>query len=85
MNTAAKFFDTKVNDQFFTIKFVKKSTGEIRTLNGRKGVKKYLKGTGKNTNPKHIRTVWDRSKREYRSFDVRNLIEVRCLNEVVQG
>lgn len=30
--------------KFFTVKFRKRSTGEIRKLHGRVGVKKYLKG-----------------------------------------
>lgn len=34
--------------QFCTVTFLTK-TGEVRTLNGRTGVKKYLKGTGERT------------------------------------
>ena len=84
MSKASRFFDNEINDQFFTIRFVKKSTGEVRTLNGRKGVKKYLKGGG-SSSPSHIRKVWDRQKGEYRSFDIRTLISVSCKGQVVES
>jgi len=32
------------NGKLFTVRFVKRTTGEERTLNGRLGVKKHLKG-----------------------------------------
>ena len=85
MSKASRFFDSEISDQFFTIRFVKKSTGEIRTLNGRKGVTKFLKGSGSNKRPDHLRVVWDRNKGEYRSFDIRTLISVSCKGQVVES
>ena len=47
--------------QFCTVTFVTKS-GEIRTINGRTGVRKYVKGTGKRTSETDVKylLLWTR-------------------------
>ena len=78
-------FDGATKDgKFFTIVFQKKD-GSIRTLNGRRGVVKYLKGTGGNKMPNRLRTVWERPILNYRSFDVNRLIEVRAHGRIYRN
>ena len=65
--------------EFFTCVFVKRTTGEIRTMNCRRGVVKHLKG-GKaayNFGEKNLLPVWDCVKREYRVIPLENVLEIR--------
>jgi hypothetical protein len=54
--------------QFFTVTFVKRTTGETRVMNCRKGVRKGASGAGLKFNPasKNLVSVWDRKVRDYR-------------------
>ena len=58
-----KLLDCKGN-QFFTVTFIKKSDGSLRTMNCRKGVRKGVKGGGLRFDPvdKGLIGVWDRTK-----------------------
>ena len=49
------------NGQFFSVQFKKRSTGEIRTIVGRTGVRKGVNGHGMRYNPADhdAITVWD--------------------------
>lgn len=48
--------------QFFTVTFIKRTTGEVRKMNCRIGVDKYEKGVGLKYNPssKNLLPVWER-------------------------
>ena len=61
--------------KFFTVVFTKRTTGELRTMNCRLGVKKHLKGGQKafNDTEKQILTVWDAQKKAYRSIPLENV------------
>lgn len=55
--------------KFFTVTFTKKD-GTIRTLNGRLGVNKYLKGGKSTLNPEQFITVYDMKNEGYRAVNV---------------
>jgi len=61
---------------FFAVDFVKRSTGEIRRLTGRLGVKKYLAaGPAAYTfNDHNLISVFDTVKMEYRAIPVEGLV-----------
>ena len=64
---------------FVTVEFVKASTGELRKLNGRMGVKRYVKGVGKKfaDEDKDLITIWEKDV-GYRSFKVANLKSIKA-------
>lgn len=65
--------------QFFTIKFIKKN-GELRELNGRLGVKKYLKGGELGYDPATFNyiIVFDVVAKGYRTVNVDTVTELIC-------
>lgn len=67
------------NGRIFSVKFVKRTNNEIRTMNCRLGVTKHLKGGEQGYDPKdhNLITVWDLQKKAYRSI---NLETVFALN-----
>ncbi len=73
----------QTNGRFFTVTFTKKN-GEVRTMNCRLGVKKFLKN-GDTVNrsitdikePKQYLNVWDNTKRAYRSVNMETIIAVQ--------
>ena len=70
-----------VRDKFFSIEFVK-ADGSKRTINGRLGVKKHLKG-GRNCNvtlvPKHL-TIYDMQKKGYRNVNLSTVKTLKVSN-----
>lgn len=66
------------NGKFFTVKFVKRSTGELRTMNCRLGVTKHLKGGTKSYNDKDHKlvTVYDLKSEGYRCIALEGVTEV---------
>lgn len=77
-------FEKLVGSGYFTVKFTKKD-GSERVLNGRLGVKKYVKGTDKRTHlPDDLVIVYDQQKEQYRSFHLDSLKEVRAGGLVYQ-
>lgn len=50
-----------LTNEIFVIKFIKRTTGEIRTMRAMKGVKKYVSGKGASYDAasKGLVTVWD--------------------------
>ena len=71
--------------QFCTVTFVK-NNGEVKTINGRTGVKKYIKGTGSRsveTSNKYL-LVWTRN--GSRKFDAaRNIAKDRIISIKAHG
>lgn len=66
---------------FFTVTFVKRTTGELRTMNCRTGVKKYVTGVGMKYNPreKNLLPVWERRSdgegaENYRNVNLNDLV-----------
>ena len=49
------------NSKFFNVEFVKRTTGEVRNMTCRRGVKKFLHGgtIGYNPEKKNLITVWE--------------------------
>lgn len=76
-----------VGNRFFTVTFYKKD-GSTRVLNGRLGVSKDVKGTGR-VKPDHIVTVYENkpgrdnkgrftsNQGQYRSFDLNRVISIK--------
>lgn len=62
--TLDQFLENTEGGQLFTVDFVKRSDGNIRTMNCRRGVKKGVKGTGQAYDPKskNLLTVYDMQK-----------------------
>lgn len=61
--------------KFVTVRFVKKN-GELRTLNGRLGVTKHLKGGVSTLNPDQYITIYDVVNEGYRAINRETIIEV---------
>lgn len=62
----------------FTVRFVKRSTGEVRVMNCRKGVRKYLKGGPMAYNPddKGLLWVFDVQHSAYRSIAIEGILSL---------
>lgn len=63
-----------VGSTIFTVTFERKD-GSVRVMNGRKGVHKNLKGTGKPR--KDVITLFDVKKDEYRSVNPSRVMEMK--------
>lgn len=59
--TLEEFKDRTRDGQLFTVDFIKRGTGELRTMNARRGVSKGVKGVGMSYNPEehNLLTVYD--------------------------
>jgi hypothetical protein len=66
------------NGKIFTVTFIKKDKTS-RNMNCRLGVKKYVKGVGLKYNPtdKNLIIVYDLQKKDYRSFNVNTVINLK--------
>lgn len=64
----------------FSVDFVKRSTGEARTMLCRLGVKKGVNGKGLNFDPvdKGLLPVWDLHKKAYRMINLDTVTEIRA-------
>ena len=71
------------NGLFFTVVFTKKDRS-IRTMNCRTRVVSYLRGGEKRYDDKdyNLKTVWDRKKKEYRSFPLHEIIELKAMGKI---
>lgn len=76
-----------LNGEFFTVMFIKRTTGELRKMVCRKGVKKYLKGgpPAYNFSEKNLVPVFDVEKGEYRSIPLENIVELHADGEVLKS
>lgn len=70
------------NGKILTVVFVKKD-GSERTLNGRLGVTKYLKG-GVSKNGEQYITIFDLKNGGYRSVNKDTIKEVRIAKQVIK-
>lgn len=69
-----------VNDgHIFSVTFVKRTTGELREMTCRLGVKKHLKGGEKSFSDKekNLLTVFDMTKQGYRSIPLENIVHIK--------
>lgn len=67
------------NGKVFSCVFVKRTTGEIREMTARLGVKKYLKGGALSYDPKtcNLIPVFDMVKGAYRSISIEGIKEIK--------
>jgi hypothetical protein len=77
-------YDAVKNGQIFSVTFIKRTTGEERTMVCRVGVKSYLRGGSKtfNDTEKGLLTVFDMQKKGYRSIPLDAIIKVKVNKEV---
>lgn len=68
-------FKQLVGGKFFTVEFIKKD-GTVRSLNGRLGVTKGVKGTG-HAMPDNIQAVKEVNRNQWRSFNLDTVIRVK--------
>lgn len=73
---SVQVFKQLVGDQFFAVEFKKKSTGEIRCMIARLGVRKFQQGRGRTAKPGLV-CVWDVVERQYRAFYINSLRRLR--------
>jgi len=84
LKQAAQLLQDKKDGRFFTVTFVKRSTGERRVMNCRKGVVKFLRGgeLPYDASEKNLVTVFDVPKRDYRSINLDTVKGIRADKEV---
>jgi hypothetical protein len=72
---AAELLRMRTNGAFFTVTFIKRSNGDERTMNCRKGVTSFLKNGEQRYNPADhdLVTVFDIPKKQYRTIPVENI------------
>lgn len=76
VNAIRNFLNT-LNGRFFTVSFIKKD-GNIRRLNGRLNVKKYLVGGHRlNQNDNHL-IVYDVQNKGYRTVNLETVLTVHA-------
>lgn len=64
------------NGRIFTVTFIKKD-GSTRSLNGRMGVKKFLAGGTRTTDPEQYLIVYDLKNEGYRAVNRNTIISVK--------
>ena len=64
------------DDQFFTVTFIKRTSGEVRTMNCRRNVVKHLAGGELKYNmaDKGLISVWDRQADGYRAINIGGIV-----------
>lgn len=75
-----EFLKESVDDgKIFSVTFIKRTTGEIREMVCRLGVKSHLRGGVKkfDDKEKNLLTVFDVQKNGYRSIPLENIIKVK--------
>ena len=82
----AKEIIDKVKGEFFTVTFLKRSTGEERIMNCRKNVKKYLAGGERSYEfeEKNLIPVFDVQKMGYRCIPIENILKIKADGEEYQ-
>jgi hypothetical protein len=79
---AKEMVENHNSEQIFTVVFIKRSTGELRKMNCRKGVTKYLTGGEIKYNPKdkNLIVVFDMQKKAYRMIALENIRTINMNN-----
>lgn len=74
------------NGKIFKVVFVKRTTGEVREMVARIGVKKDQTGEGLKFDPleKGLLTVFDMQKDAYRMINLDTVTELKCLGETYE-
>lgn len=64
--------------RIMTVKFIKRTNGEIRVMNCRLGVTSHLRGGAQTYDPKSrsLLTVFDMQKGQYRNINLDNVLEI---------
>ena len=77
--TGQNMVDAARNGRIFTVDFIKRTNGELRTMVCRRGVRKGITGRGMNYDPlsKALLTVWDVQKGAYRMISLDNLVSLK--------
>jgi hypothetical protein len=70
------------NNRFFTITFYKKD-GELRTINGRLGVKKHLKGGVSTLDANKFLTVYSIADKGYRAINKAAIVSIKQDNILI--
>ena len=75
----AKDLIKSTKGKFFTVVFIKRTNGQLRVMNCRTGVTKYLKGGSKgfNDSDHNLVTVFDTVAKAYRSIPLDAIVEIR--------
>ncbi len=79
----------KIGNKLFSVKFIKRSTGELREMVARRKVTKHLKGGQLNYNPKEhnlltvfeFKTVGSEKPAGYKCIPVENIKEIKLNGE----
>jgi hypothetical protein len=76
---AAKLIRDYDSSKIFSVTFVKRTNGEVRTLVGRKGVQKGVKGIGLAFDPltKGLVGIFDMAKDAFRFINLETIISIR--------
>ena len=85
-NEARNIVENYNSGRIFTVTFVKRTTGETRVMNCRKGVVKGTTGTGKRYDPaqKGLACVYDMKLGKFRSIDLESIQKVSMGHEVYE-
>jgi hypothetical protein len=77
--TSLQMVEGARSGRIFTVEFIKRTTGELRTMVCRRGVRKGLTGKGMSYDPlsKALLTVWDVQKGAYRMISLDRLVRLR--------
>jgi hypothetical protein len=77
--TGQNMVDAARNGRIFTVEFVKRTNGELRTMVCRRGVRKGVKGIGHSYDPlsKALLCVFDVQKNDFRMISLDALVALR--------
>lgn len=77
-------FKEAVRNEIFTVSFIKRTTGEVRRMNARFGVKKHLKGGSLSYDPAAHRLIgcFDVQKGEYRMINIETIRWLKAMGKV---
>lgn len=80
---AARKISNYHEGKIFTVTFVKRTSGEVRKMNCRKGVSKGITGEGHKFDPqeKKLVCVWDLQKSGYRMISLDSIISIKMEGE----
>jgi hypothetical protein len=73
--TSQQMIERARSGRIFTVEFIKRTTGEVRTMTCRRGVSKGVKGVGMSFDPlsRGLTVVYDVQAKGHRMINLRNL------------